>query len=149
MEQRGDDAPRSPANDGAVDGEIDEDPRAEGARAILVLLDALPELSPVVEDLADDLHEDLSAQVVFAELATITSLLSEADRDDEDEERLERIFAAIETVAGTPGIDTTETVAFSFLDGLSPAAAALAPSYFGPVTEVIAGELAIDALELG
>lgn len=127
----------------------EEDVEQEGMRALAVLLGELPELEPIVCDLADVLGEVPSAQCVFAELAGITSHLFGGGLDDEDEERLERIFAAVEAVATASGVDTTETVAFSFLDGLDPGALARAQAYLGPATEHILDQLLDDVLELG
>jgi hypothetical protein len=121
----------------------------ESRLAVEALLGALPELGPLVEELADEFGDEPSAQCVFAELAGVTSHLFGDGPDLEDEERLERIFAAVEHVATTPGVDTTATVAFSFLDGLDPGALTRAYSYLGPATEEILERLLGDELAIG
>ncbi|MCU1493739.1 MAG: hypothetical protein JWO62_1503 [Acidimicrobiaceae bacterium] len=133
----------------AAHGDLTDDFSRSSTRAIAALLDELPELRPLVQELGEILHEDLSAQCVFAELAGVTSQLFGGGLDEEDEERLERIFAAVEVVATTEGVDTTETIAFSFLDGLDPDALARARAYLGPASEHILEQLVEGVLELG
>jgi hypothetical protein len=120
----------------------------ESAVAIAVLLDELPELVPLVRELAEDCGGELTAQCVFAELAGVTSYLFGSGLEEEDEDELERVFTAIEAVATTDGVDTIETVAFSFLDGLDPGALARAQAYLGPATERILEQLLEDGLTL-
>ncbi|MHB1599085.1 MAG: DUF7674 family protein [Acidimicrobiales bacterium] len=108
------------------------------AVALTALLDALPEFGPVVAELAEIFDDGLSAHCVFAELAEITSMLLTDEPSDENEDRIERIFAAVELVATTPGADVVVAVAYSFLDGLDDGARARAQPYLGPATEHIA-----------
>jgi hypothetical protein len=116
-------------------------------RAVEVLLAALAWFAGPYRVLADDVGEDLTTQVVFNELAEVTSrLLLGAG---EHEELVEAIFAAVEQVALAPGVDATEAVAFAFLDALEPGALALAEAYLNPATEallarLVAGELGYD-----
>src|ERR1700732_5076209 len=97
--------------------------------AIRVLLAALPEFQATYLDLVELYDEDLTAQVVFSELADFVSTLLE---DDDDQDLLETCFQAVATVATTAGVDVTEVIAWSFLDGLRPAARDLAESWMGP-----------------
>lgn len=126
----------------------DDEFARESARAVEILLTELPELAPIVAELSELFGEPPPAQIVFSELASITGRIFGRDLDDDDEERLERIFAAIEAVAGADGVDTTETVAFSFLDGLDPGALECAESYLGPATAEIFSDLLDGLLQL-
>ncbi len=117
------------------------------AVALSALLDALPELGPVVAELAEIFDDGLSAHSVFAELAELASMLLSEEPSDETEDRIERIFAAVEIVATTPGADVAVAVAYSFLDGLDGAARVRAQPYLGPVTEHIS-ELLDDDLDI-
>ena len=127
--------------------EEDEVGRAS-ARAVRVLLDELPEAAATVAGLAEDFDDGLSAHSVFAEIAAVASqILERAPTDMQDEELLERIFAAVEAVAATPGADVVTTVAYGFLDELGPGAYDRALPYCGPATERLALLLEQDALE--
>ncbi len=117
------------------------------AVALTALLDALPEFGPVVAELAEIFDDGLSAHCVFAELAEITSMLLTGEPSDENEDRIERIFAAVELVATTPGADVVVAVAYSFLDGLDDGARDRAQPYLGPATEHIA-ELLDDSFDI-
>ncbi|MDA8290668.1 MAG: hypothetical protein M0Z33_03160 [Actinomycetota bacterium] len=106
-------------------------------RAVVALLEALPELLPVVVALAEDYGDLPGAHVVFRELGEITALLLGRLRDEEHEEQLERIFEAVEVVARTPGAETTETVAYGFVAALDPRALDLAVPYLHEESERI------------
>ncbi len=121
----------------------------ESRRAVEILLCSLPELAPILDELREEWGDEPTAQCIFAELAGVTSQLFGGGLGEEDEERLERIFAAIEQVAISPDVDTTVTVAFSFLDGLDPGALMQAQAYLGPATERILDQLLEDGLEIG
>ena len=114
-------------------------------RAAEVLLAGLTWFAGPYRALADDFGEDLTVQVVFNELAEVTSrlLLGAEGR----EELLETIFGALEQVALAPGVDATEAVAFAFLDALEPGALELAGAYLNPATEALLARL--DAGDLG
>jgi hypothetical protein len=98
---------------------------------IAVLLEALPEMRSAYALLAET-DEDPSPQLLFNELADRAAALL---RSSEDEEQLERIFAAVERVASTPGPDVAASVAFGFLDALPTEAQRRATAYVGPATE--------------
>lgn len=103
-------------------------------RAVHILRDNVPEFEEIYLDLLEIFDEDLTAQVVFNELADfVTELLKLRDR----EEVLERCFAALELVAREPGADGTGLVAFCFLDQLPHFALEESRSYLGPVSETI------------
>ena len=111
---------------------------------MVVLLESLPELASFVEDLLVEAGEDLSGELVFAELATLAGeLLRMSPRD---EPTLERLLAALEAVAVAPGIDADAVIGYGFLLNLDEDAAALADAFLGPHTAAIearfvAGEL--------
>ena len=142
------DSAARPARSRPLDASGAEDIWEASRRAVSVLLEALPEAAPLVAELVEDCGEEISAGCIFGELAGITSTLLDGAPDEEDEERLERIFAAVETVATTPGVDAVELVAFSFLDGLSPGALVRAQPYLGPRTEELLERLTADELDL-
>jgi hypothetical protein len=105
--------------------------------AIDLLRHQIPEFEAQYLDLLDIYDEDLTAEVVFTELADyVTDLLVTA----RDEEVLERCFEAIDEVARAAD-DGRQLVAFSFLVQLSDAASALARPFFGPVAADIADRL--------
>jgi hypothetical protein len=87
----------------------------EDDRAIRILRGNLPEFENYYLDLLDIYDEDLTAQVVFNELA---DYVTELIRKDEREDLIERCLAALELVAVEPGADGTGLVAFCFLDQL-------------------------------
>jgi hypothetical protein len=99
--------------------------------AVAVLLDALPDLRATYAAMLE-VDEEPSAQVVFNELAEQAAALL---RSGEDEDRLEAIFAAVERVVTTPGIELVEPVAFGFLDALPAELGQRATAYAGPATE--------------
>lgn len=106
----------------------------EDGRAIAILLERVPEFESAYLDLLDIYDEDLTAQVVFNELAEFVTALFE---DAEDEEVLEGCFEALERVASQPGGEGTTLVAFCFFDHLSSTALETARSYLHPVSETI------------
>ena len=104
----------------------------EDDRAIAILRERVPEFESAYRDLLEIFDEDLTAQVVFNELAEfVTSLFEEA----EDEEVLERCFEALEQVASEP--EGTTLVAFCFFDHLPGWALESSRSYLHPVSETI------------
>ena len=113
-----------------------DDPIGEQSRrAIATLVHALPELAPIVDQLRDDLGDEASPQLVFAELAGITAALLRGPSDGRSEETIERIFAAVEAVAERTDVDSVANVGWAFLDGLGPDALERARPYLGPATE--------------
>jgi hypothetical protein len=111
------------------------------ARAVEILVRELPEIAQVVAELEDVFGDPPGAQVVFAELARLTVHLLAKEQDEAHEQLLERIFAAVETVARASGVDLEETVAYAFLHGLGPRATDSASAYLGPVTEQVLAEM--------
>lgn len=110
-------------------------------RAVTILRSALPEFEPHFLDLVDLYDEDLTAQVVFNELADlVTELLRERTRPV----LVARCFHAIEAVIVTPGDEPRQLVEVCFLDQLPPFALAEAKQVCGPRTA-----LAIERLEAG
>ncbi len=99
--------------------------------SVAVLLEALPELRATYAALTE-VDEDPSPQLVFNELADQAADLL---RSGADEDRLEAIFAAVERVVTTPGVDAVESVAFGFLDALPMELQQRATAYVGPATE--------------
>lgn len=126
------------------EGDTGDDAARTDARAIALLVHELPEFAPVVAELEDDFGDLPGAHAVFCELAAITSRLLGRDVDEIDEERLERIFSAIEVVARAEDVDVEVAVGFGFLDGLGPSAILSAGSYLGPVTEALYERLGHD-----
>lgn len=106
----------------------------EDDHAIAILRDRVPEFEDAYRDLHDIFDEDLTAQVVFNELAEFVATLFE---EAEDEDVIERCFEALEQVATQPGGDGTTLVAFCFLDQLPFWALESARSYLHPVCETI------------
>jgi len=106
----------------------------EDDRAARILRAKVPEFENNYLDLLDLYGEDLTAQVVFNELADfVTELARQGDRED----ILERCFAALELVAVEPGADGTGLVAFCFLDQLPTFALEQIRDYLHPLTETI------------
>ena len=106
----------------------------EDDRAASILRDNVPEFENHYGDLLDLYGEDLTAQVVFNELADfVTELARNGDRED----ILERCFTALELVAVEPGADGTGLVAFCFLDQLPSFVLEQIRDYLHPVTETI------------
>ena len=106
----------------------------EDDHATRILRENVPEFESNYLDLSDLYGEDLTAQVVFNELADfVTELARQGDRYDV----LERCFAALELVAVEPGADGTGLVAFCFLDQLPSFALEEIRDYLHPVTTTI------------
>jgi hypothetical protein len=113
--------------------------------AVSILRSAVPEFETCYLDLLDIYDEDLTLQVVFTELADFVSNLLD---EGESPEVVEKCFAALETIAGTPGLDTAETIGFSFLDGLRPDILDQIGDYVGPGVERVLADLEAGELEL-
>jgi hypothetical protein len=106
----------------------------EDERATRILRENLPEFDDNYLDLLDLYGEDLTAQVVFNEVAEfVTELVHIGDREDV----LERCLAALELVAAEPGADGTSLVAFCFFDQLSSFVREHIRDFLHPVTETI------------
>jgi hypothetical protein len=106
----------------------------EDDRAIRILRGNLPEFENYYLDLLDIYDEDLTAQVVFNELA---DYVTELIRKDEREDLIERCLAALELVAVEPGADGTGLVAFCFLDQLPRWALEQIRDWLHPVTATV------------
>jgi hypothetical protein len=113
--------------------------------AVTILRSAVPEFETCYLDLLDIYDEDLTPQVVFTELADFVSILLD---ESESPEVVERCFAALETIATTPGLDAAEVVGFSFLDGLRPDIIDQIGEYLGPGVETVLADLEAGELEL-
>jgi len=112
-------------------------------RAVRILRESVPEFENHYLDLVDIYDEDLTPQVVFNELAEfVTELVQSGDR----EETLERCFAALELMTTEPSIDTTELVAFCFLDQLPPFAFERIRGLLAPVSETMLERLGEDSV---
>ncbi|HLI16080.1 MAG TPA: hypothetical protein VKV23_08540 [Acidimicrobiales bacterium] len=109
-------------------------------RAVAILLDALPELRPVVRSLAAELDDDLTAESVLAELAQLVGLLLDA----RDEERLEAVCAALEALATTPDVGAEELIGYGFFLALDGDVIEGLDAYLGPASARI-----LAALEAG
>ncbi len=106
----------------------------EDDRAIRILRENLPEFDSYYLDLLDIYDEDLTAQVVFNELA---DYVTELIRKDEREDLIENCLAALELVAVEPGADGTGLVAFCFLDQLPHWALERVRDWLHPVSTTI------------
>jgi hypothetical protein len=113
--------------------------------SVSILRNAVPEFEACYLDLLDIYDEDLTPQVVFTELADfVSNLLDEGAMP----EVVEKCFAALEKIATTPGVDTAETVGYSFLDGLRPDILDQIGEYLGPAVDRVLADLEAGALEL-
>jgi hypothetical protein len=104
--------------------EIDE-------RPIALLRAALPEFEPRYLELVELYDEDLTAQVVFSELA---DFVTDQMRSGEPDELVERCCAMLERIALAPQLDAEEVVGWSFLDQLDPATLSEIDPYLGTAT---------------
>lgn len=116
----------------------------EDDNAIWTLREAVPEFEGCMAELRDIYGEDLTAAVVFTNLAEYLEWLFD---EDEDPELIERCLSAVEEVVVAGEVDVVEVVGYGFLDALRPDVLEQAVEYFGPATERIA-ELGFDGWEL-
>lgn len=113
--------------------------------AVETLRAHVPSFAGPLEALAADYGEDLTAQVVFQELA---DLVAAALVRGEHERFLDEAFAALEVVAGLERADAVEAVGLCFLGSLPAEVLTLAAAYLGPRCERLLDELLDGTLDL-
>ncbi len=113
--------------------------------AVETLRAHLPSFAGPYLELAADYGEDLTAQVVFHELA---DLVAAALRAGTHEQFLEEAFDALEHVAALERADAVEAVGLCFLGALPDEVLALADTYLGPRTEAMLDALLEGTLDL-
>ncbi len=113
--------------------------------AVETLRAHLPSFAAPYLELAADYGEDLTAQVVFHELA---DLVAAALRTGTHERFLEEAFDALEHVAALERADAVEAVGLCFLGALPDEVLALADTYLGPRTEAMLDALLEGTLDL-
>jgi hypothetical protein len=114
---------------------------------IRILRDQIPEFEDHFLDLLDIYDEDLTAEIVFMELADYVNDLVVTGSG---EEQLERCLAAVEVVVVTTP-DGPSLVAYSFVNEIRPGSREAVRSYFeratGRLAEIVWQDGATSALE--